>query len=73
MFRKTAWRGLHIVLCYCFYRGGCDVDLFSIRRWETFACAAGTSVGSAVLCARFSSSVGACDRLYTRDPFVLYR
>ena len=28
MFRKAAWRGLHIVLCYCFYRGGCDVDLF---------------------------------------------
>lgn len=51
MFRKAAWRGLHIVLCYCFYRGGYDVDLFSIRRWETFACAAGTSVGSAV--ARF--------------------
>ena len=71
MFRKTAGRGLHIVLCYCFYRGGCDVDLFrsgagkrSLVRRER---------QSDLRLHGFSSSVGACDRLYARESFVLYR
>lgn len=71
MFRKTAWLGLHIVLCHCFYMGGCDVDFF--RSGDGECSLARRERLSDLRLHGFSSSVGACDRLYARDPFVLYR